>query len=342
MLKHILCALVLTNIIFSKCKGTSVETDIFSIRYNGAPENANLEILHRLKTLENLRENDAKESIVMKETMESYHDILGKALNDITTLKQEFGKLQQDSNRLHSKLQQDNNRLHSRLETVMLQNDALSTQCKKRCSVAEKLGHSREPTNTFSLDRAPDTRNITSTHDSEPAEPRTLTQDTVDAKLTNPPNSKRKVIIRRSPVPFPRTQEVAEGGQGSGFFARSSITAYSVAIGHTIIFDSVITNTHNDFSGYTGAFTCSTPGLYVFIWTIQINIHYLQSQLLKNGAPVADGYAGDDRYYKTTGTSTAVLSLAQGDVIVVHVSGRATADPVHVLPHVTSFSGFLV
>ncbi|XP_021354900.1 uncharacterized protein LOC110451293 [Mizuhopecten yessoensis] len=340
MLNNILCALVLTNIVFSKCKGTSEETDKISIGYNGAPDDANLEILHRLKILENLREKDAEETIVMKKTMQSDHHVLEKALDDITTLKQELGKLQQENNRLHSKLQQENNRLHSKLETVMLQNVALSTQCKKRCSVAEKLGHSREPTNTFSLDRAPDNRNITTTYDSEPAEPRTVTQDTVDAKLTNPPNSNRKVIIRRSPVPFPRTKRVAEDGQGSGFFARSSNTAHSVAIGHTIIFDSVITNTHNDYSGFTGAFTCSTQGLYVFTWTIQINVHYLKSQLLKNGAVVADGFAGDDGTHWTTGTSTAVLSLAQGDVVVVYVLDRPGA--IDVLPYVTSFSGFSV
>ncbi|XP_021354863.1 collagen alpha-1(X) chain-like, partial [Mizuhopecten yessoensis] len=213
---------------------------------------------------------------------------------------------------------------------------------KSDAALQKKPSHLHEPTNTFSKEKTSDNRNLTNTSASEPAEPQTVTQDTVDAVLNIPLHSKRKVIIRRSPVPFPRTQRVAEDGQGSGFFARSGSTILSVAVGHTIVFDSVITNTHNDYSGYTGAFTCSTPGLYALTWTIQINRHFLKSQLLKNGAPVADGFAGDDERYWTTGTSTAILSLAQGDVLVVHVTGLASADPTYVLPHVTSFSGFLV
>ena len=107
------------------------------------------------------------------------------------------------------------------------------------------------------------------------------------------------------------------------FYARLSKTIEKGKIGHVIAFDNVLTNTGGAYDASTGKFTTPISGHYVFSWTTVCTTGTLIGTLLKwNGKPT--GSAQDDcRDQNGSGSNTAILKLAKGDVVDISVHGSA-------------------
>lgn len=322
MMSRIIYVVILTSIIgcFGECFGVDIHVGQPT---KLAQDGTYFDLYKRLEVLEDLRSKDDRESIEIRRTVEVQKNSLDQVLADLSTIKDKFGKLQRENEFLHT-------RLNIALE--------MSEKCEKKCSASEK-GTFQEYGDTPKSDLDVVPENGTELQgDSRRTGPKLATKETTFSK----PNYSFHGI-RSSQVHQTGMKRVAESdplARGRGFFAKTTQTLSNVADGYIIIFNSVVTNIHGDYNGLTGAFTCGTPGLYVFSWTIHINIHWLISDLLKNGMTVAQAYSGDDQAYKTTGTNVAVLSLDRGDVITVIVNSRIASTII--LPHITNFSGYLV
>ncbi|OWF51340.1 uncharacterized protein LOC110449310 [Mizuhopecten yessoensis] len=116
------------------------------------------------------------------------------------------------------------------------------------------------------------------------------------------------------------------------------------SINMPIQFDQISLNVGRCYSGNTGVFTCTSPGIYMFSWTVQIHTHMMYTELVRNGGRIAVGYAGDTSY-DSAGTGVALIELNQGDEVLVRVhSFNHVSEAGHMLgtSGVTSFSGFQV
>ncbi|XP_060064605.1 complement C1q-like protein 2 [Ylistrum balloti] len=127
------------------------------------------------------------------------------------------------------------------------------------------------------------------------------------------------------------------------FYAYSSTTLRHLAR-RMLPFDTVITNIGNGYNKYTGAFTCSVPGIYFFTWTAYVGGgvgHHVDTELHRNGHPVAFAKGGSTTYLAMTGSASAILELAVGDAVWVQVS-EVTGDHTVLYGEKTNFSGFLI
>ena len=93
-----------------------------------------------------------------------------------------------------------------------------------------------------------------------------------------------------------------------------------------IIFDSVVTNVGGAYDGSTGTFTCPSPGVYVFTWTLTtIQGKYCRTRLYINGSrrPLEafaslSGVSGTPR---SQSTMVETVRLSAGDTVWVRTMG---------------------
>ncbi|OWF48700.1 complement C1q-like protein 4 [Mizuhopecten yessoensis] len=158
--------------------------------------------------------------------------------------------------------------------------------------------------------------------------------DVVSAEK-NPGNSSYSQLDRlsRAGVHFPPV----------AFYAYSSTTLRYLTR-RMLPYDTVITNVGNGYNKYTGAFTCSVPGVYFFTWDIYVGGgvgYHVDTELQRNGQAVAFAKAGTTTYLAMTGSSSAILQLVAGDTVWVKVS-EETNDQTVLYNNKTKFSGFLI
>lgn len=232
-------------------------------------------------------------------------------------------------------LQRDNILLHSKLEKVMLQNVNLQKQCERKCDVSDNFDRFHESLDTMESNVM---ISLNDSHGKSPTQPKPVTRGAVAPNPDMIQHSNSGVSRRLNPHETKRVAEYDALAGGRGFYARIS-NNLNEGGGHSLKYNDIVTNTHNDYNSYTGAFTCGTPGLYMFSWTIKADIHWVRSQLLKNGRAVAEGYTGDNAQFWISSTTTDVLSLAEGDIVEVYIVETHAITYLHT---VTSFSGFLV
>ncbi len=110
-----------------------------------------------------------------------------------------------------------------------------------------------------------------------------------------------------------------------------------------LTFDSVTTNVGDNFDLTTGVFTCTSPGLYVFSFTI-ITQDYPIINLCKNQEILATVFRTFDGagYYDTVGNQ-AVVQLDQNDQVFLMFLGydmqEVYGDPYY---KYTTFSGYQI
>ena len=91
---------------------------------------------------------------------------------------------------------------------------------------------------------------------------------------------------------------------------------------YTIKFDTTVTNIGNHYNAYSGVFTASQHGVYVFTWNLYCdgNGGLIYSQLVVNsdvvGAMVTN--AGGNDYARTT-TGVVVVEINNGDIVFVRI-----------------------
>ncbi|XP_033758209.1 uncharacterized protein LOC117340560 [Pecten maximus] len=72
------------------------------------------------------------------------------------------------------------------------------------------------------------------------------------------------------------------------FYAQLSRRLYSVAVEQGMVFDTVVTNVGNCYSGNTGVFTCCRSGMYFITWTIDVKAGtYINTELMMNTSSIA-------------------------------------------------------
>ncbi|XP_033758915.1 complement C1q-like protein 3 isoform X2 [Pecten maximus] len=131
-------------------------------------------------------------------------------------------------------------------------------------------------------------------------------------------------------------------GRAVMFFAQLSHTLSSVAVEQGVVFDTVVTNVGDCYSGHTGAFTCCRPGTYFFSWTIDTSVgHRINTEMMMNTSIIAINRAGDADHYSTASMSV-VIHLHIGDEVWIRVVYRhpTTADILG--QKASSFTGFLI
>lgn len=127
-----------------------------------------------------------------------------------------------------------------------------------------------------------------------------------------------------------------------GFSARLGGHVNDMAPWSTLVFNGVLTNIGNAYSGQTGIFTVPMHGVYIFYAHILGSARNLEMCLQKNGENImfmyshgpANSYGGD--------SNMAVLNLVKGDTVKVVKHGPWGTKPYYVHAAWSSFSGFLL
>ncbi|XP_069137344.1 C1q-related factor-like [Argopecten irradians] len=126
------------------------------------------------------------------------------------------------------------------------------------------------------------------------------------------------------------------------FFAQLNHHLSNVAVEQVIVFENVVTNVGNCYSGHTGVFTCCKSGTYFFSWIIDLPTGVqVNTELMVNSSSIALNRAGDANNY-STGSMSAVIHLDIGDEVRIRIQFRTPASS-HIRGEKTSsFSGFLI
>ena len=109
---------------------------------------------------------------------------------------------------------------------------------------------------------------------------------------------------------------------GAAFSAYVSVAETIISEDHTINFDTTITNFGNHYNTFSGIFTASQHGVYVFTWNLYCggNGGFIYSQLVVNsdvvGAMVTDARGTD---YARTTTGVVVVEINNGDIVFVRI-----------------------
>ncbi|XP_033758911.1 C1q-related factor-like [Pecten maximus] len=131
-------------------------------------------------------------------------------------------------------------------------------------------------------------------------------------------------------------------GRAVMFFAQLSHTLSNVAVEQGIVFDTVVTNVGDCYSGHTGAFTCCKSGTYLFSWTIITSGgQRVNTELMMNSSSIATNRAGDQNYH-ATGSMSAVIHLHIGDEVWIRVKYRVPANTYILGEKTSSFTGVLI
>ena len=109
---------------------------------------------------------------------------------------------------------------------------------------------------------------------------------------------------------------------GAAFSAYVSAYETFFSNDYTIKFDTTVTNFGNHYNAFSGVFTASQHGVYVFTWNLYCggNGGFIYSQLVVNsdvvGAMVTDAAGAD--YVRTT-TGVVVVEINNGDIVFVRI-----------------------
>ncbi|CAC5384865.1 unnamed protein product [Mytilus coruscus] len=133
--------------------------------------------------------------------------------------------------------------------------------------------------------------------------------------------------------------------QKIAFYAYLSQSEVDPGHHHTIIFDTVITNSGNGYNKHTGTFLVPTEGIYVFSFTIvAYRGHRVPTELVVNrnvvGSVNADSYSSS--LYPVAST-IVVVNLKQGDACFLRTSPTQSYDVGDLYSGIwprTSFSGW--
>ncbi|OWF37714.1 uncharacterized protein LOC110467147 [Mizuhopecten yessoensis] len=147
-------------------------------------------------------------------------------------------------------------------------------------------------------------------------------------------------IAKRTPLKMrPRVASVIDW---VAFHAILPVTIHDPAPGHIVPYSNMKTNIGTGYDAKTGVFTCNTPGLYVFSWSIRIAepAHGLETELILNGATV--GYntsGGGDNSAWGYGSATVTLYLQERDEVWVRSAEKVAG--VSIVSN-SMFTGFLL
>lgn len=116
------------------------------------------------------------------------------------------------------------------------------------------------------------------------------------------------------------------------FFAQLNHTLHSVAVEQGIVFENVVTNVRECYSGHTGVFTCCQPGYYLLSWNIAtISREVVYTELMVNTTSRAI----------SQDSMTVIIPLHVDDEVWIRVQSRSTSSAI-VGNKATSFIGFLI
>lgn len=141
----------------------------------------------------------------------------------------------------------------------------------------------------------------------------------------------------------PPTPDVTE--QPVAFYAyMESYHTSSLPIHTTLIFDTVQLNDGHGYSKHDGVFIAPRTGVYVFHWTIQVDIHAWASiEIVVNGTPI--GCAASDTLRLGdwgTGSGLVATRVNTGDHVFLRTQENASGVLLSNHRARTSFSGWLL
>ena len=109
-------------------------------------------------------------------------------------------------------------------------------------------------------------------------------------------------------------------------------------IGHTVVFDHVITNIGKAYNPHTGHFTVPYDGLYFFtVSFLKIYSSNLTLTMLINSGTISRGHATNSTCDTTTGSMNDVVFLKKGDVVRIigsSVNARIHGDWTYFTGHI--------
>ncbi|KAK3103190.1 hypothetical protein FSP39_017165 [Pinctada imbricata] len=88
-------------------------------------------------------------------------------------------------------------------------------------------------------------------------------------------------------------------GEYPAFYTLLTHQETNISPHHTLVFDTVRTDTHKEYSNYTGAYTVPVAGVYVISWSVRSSGGH-SFELVCNGQVLDSGF-NDGNSQKTTG-----------------------------------------
>ena len=111
-----------------------------------------------------------------------------------------------------------------------------------------------------------------------------------------------------------------------GFTAVIGTHKEHLAIHQKIIFENVQTNKGLGYNSSSGVFKASVSGLYYFSVVIMSHAtEDIETEIVKNGFPIASTYSGDSTTWNA-GTQSTVLHLNVGDSVYIRIYNNPTVN----------------
>ncbi|CAG2186744.1 unnamed protein product [Mytilus edulis] len=164
--------------------------------------------------------------------------------------------------------------------------------------------------------------------------------------------------IRITDVPLQENRErrllVASGSmaplanQYSAFYAYLSHHELAPGKHHTLIFDTVKTNTDGAYSGITGVYTVPLDGVYGFIYTIRMGCHTAIAlapfEIMKNNDAEGVAFIDVPCNEQNTVTGNVIIHAVQGDKVFIrtHTQHPVDSNIYSDTNGRTSFAGWLI
>ncbi|XP_071120747.1 uncharacterized protein [Mytilus edulis] len=154
-------------------------------------------------------------------------------------------------------------------------------------------------------------------------------------------NRERRLLVGSSISPMAITQY-------SAFYAYFSHHELAPGKHHTLIFDTVKTNTDGMYSGSTGVYTVPLDGVYGFIYTIRMGCHTAVAfgafEIIKNNEVEGVSFINAPCSQQDTVTGNVIIHAVQGDKVFIRTHPQSTIDSniYSDLNGKTSFSGWLI
>ncbi|KAH3698923.1 hypothetical protein DPMN_073868 [Dreissena polymorpha] len=125
------------------------------------------------------------------------------------------------------------------------------------------------------------------------------------------------------------------------FHAHLSTSIANVEPWKSIVFDTVVTNHGNAYSGTTGIFTAPRPGVYAFYVHILGSNRVMEVTLRKNDHNLVLLYSQGTGHYGSD-DNMAVVDLAEGDRVCVLNHGDNGVAPYYVHKWFSTFTGYML